>query len=344
MSVLDTTIVDVNLDACRHFAAWLATHEIPPDSEETSLAGFSQIEIGDFYLFLVAICHQTTPRGLPPLLGIVNGRERRGWDYLLGKFEELVRQDRTLISRARWKEMAGDELATLFSDPKYGARLVETDRRADLIRNLAAVMNAERWGHLDNLYRLARGRVASGEPNLVGLLSRFQAYRDPVNKKTFYLLALMRNHGVWEYADPDRLGPPVDYHEIRGHLRLGTVTVISDELRAKLMSRTPVDEVEDLAIRRAVYQAIIEISHLTRVYDPSRLHYLFWNVFRSCCQRDETHCDGCPPNCPLPARYIPLAIGADSRGCPFRSVCEAAREPDKRKLIEHTVPSSYDFH
>jgi hypothetical protein len=200
------------------------------------------------------------------------------------------------------------------------------------------------WHHLDDLYELAEGRVAIGSPSLVSLLAHFEAYRDPVFKKSFFLLALMQNQGLWSYSDAENLGAPVDYHEIRGHLRLGTITVVNDELRQKLMMRQVVDEFEDLAIRKAVFRAIMEISDRSGIRNPSRLHYLFWNVFRSCCQRAETHCESCPSDCPLPSRYVPLAMGSDGRGCPFRTVCQAARDPDKRRLVEHIVSSSYDFH
>jgi hypothetical protein len=344
MSILNTVLVEVDVQACQRLAAFLARQTIPSDAEETSLSGFSREDVGDFYLFLVAICHQTSPIGSPPLLGTVGGRERRGWDYLLGRFEEMVRQDRGLLTRARWRQLSDAELESLFTDGTYGPRLIGVERRAALIRDLASVMDSHNWNHLEDLYTLAKRRVASGDPNLVSLLSSFQAYGDPVNKKTFYLLALMRNHGFWKYVDPDKLGPPVDYHEVRGHLRLGTVTVLSSELRAKLRRQQPVEEFEDLAIRSAVYRAIMEISRLSGISDPSRLHYLFWNVFRSCCQRDETHCSGCPRSCPLPARYVPLALGPDGRACPFHTVCQGARDPEVRKLIEQVVSPGYDFH
>jgi hypothetical protein len=344
MSVLDTDLVAVDEQACARVAQWIAVRDIPPDSEETSLSGLSPTEVGDFYLFLVAICHQTTPRGFPPLLGNVAGRERRGWDYLLGRFEHLVAKERDLLNPAFWREMTGARLEEMFADPQYGPRLIEPQRRADLICNLGDVMHARGWTHLQALYTSTQGRIASDNPNLLGLLGQFDAYRDPVHKKAFYLLALMQNHGIWVYEDPSNLGPPVDYHEIRGHLRLGTVTILGDELLEKLRSNTPVSESEDLAIRSAVFDAISRISCLSRINSPSRLHYLFWNVFRSCCQRAETHCDGCPPSCPLPARYVPLAISSEGRRCPFHSVCRAAREPERRTLLEHTVSSSYDFH
>lgn len=345
MSTIETpTLIKVNDVACRRVAEWIASHAIPRDAEEASLGDFTDIEVGDFYLFLVSICHQTSPIGHPPLMGSVSGQVRRGWDYLLTRFLELARYDRRLIDPANWIEMSGETIASFFRDSEYGLRLIEIDRRAQLVRNLGEVMRFRRWRHLQDLFVQARGRIEIGKPNLIGLLSEFEAFRDPVNKKTFFLLALMKNHAIWRYADPDRLGPPVDYHEIRGHLRLGTVEITCPELLAKLLSRECVEEHEDLAIREAVLRAIMKISEMSGLRDPAQLHYLFWNIFRSCCQRNETHCERCPPTCSLPARYISLAIQDAVRGCPFRTVCQGAQDPAKRRLIEQSVSIEYDYH
>lgn len=344
MSIVDTELVTVDLAACQRVADWIASREIPLDAEETSLQGLSHLEVGDLYLFLVAICHQTSPLGMPPLLGAVGGKERRGWDFLLARFVEIAAHDRSVLSPGFWRGISGKQLSAMFSDPNRGSRLIQTERRAALIHDLASTMAAHGWKHLEDVFRLAHGRVATGSPNLIDLLSKFEAYRDPVHKKAFYLLALMKNHGIWNYVDPDRLGAPVDYHEIRGHLRLGTVSLVSQQLKTKLRLRQPVDEAEDLAIRQAVFTAIGEISDRSGIREPSRLHYLFWNVFRSCCQRSETHCEACPPNCPLPSRYVPLAESYHGRGCPFRFVCQSAKDPQRRQLIEHVVSTEYDFH
>lgn len=344
MSLLETNSVAVNLDACKLVSIWIAQHQIPTDREEVSLEGFTNDEIGDFYLFLVAICHQTSPIRQTALRGEVNGRMRHGWDFLLGRFEELARNDRSLLSPGVWQSMSAARLLTMFSTSEENSTMVGSERRAELIRNLGSVMLNRGWPHLDTLYEKASGRIASGTPNLVDLLSNFEAYRDPIHKKTFFLLALMRNHGLWHFVDPEQLGAPVDYHEIRGHLRLGTVFIADDRLREKLSSNEPVTAAEDLAIRQAVYQAIMEISERSGIRDPSRLHYLFWNVFRSCCKRTETHCDGCPSSCTLPERYVPLAVSPIGRACPFRTVCIAAKDPSQRTLTEHSVDSTYDFH
>jgi hypothetical protein len=172
------------------------------------------------------------------------------------------------------------------------------------------------------------------------LLSFFRAYDDPVHKKTFFFLALMRNSGLWVYTDGKKLGAPVDYHEVRGHLRIGTVQINDEELRAKLLSGRQVSAEEDVLIRDAVYKAIMFISDCSGLHNPSQLHYLFWNVFRSCCTRDSPHCTSCPSSCSLPERYVPLASFPEGkRRCPFSTVCQSVgKEP---KLIEHNFETDY---
>jgi hypothetical protein len=138
----------------------------------------------------------------------------------------------------------------------------------------------------------------------------------------------MRNTGSWKYQDPENLGPPVDYHEVRGHLRLGTGVVQEEGLRRKLLRSLPVTAEEDVAIRMAVYDAIMLLSRLTGISSPSRLHYLFWNVFRACCTHETPHCTACPTDCSLPQRYVPLAMRTSGeRFCPFAAVCTSAATP-----------------
>jgi hypothetical protein len=105
-------------------------------------------------------------------------------------------------------------------------------------------------------------------------------------------------------------------------LRLGTVRVLDRELETQLKARAPVDREADLAIRTAVARAIDEIAVAVGAADSPTLHYLFWNVFRSCCGRDSTHCWVCGPDCVLPDRYrlgsteCLLAPACASRGAP----------------------------
>ena len=152
----------------------------------------------------------------------------------------------------------------------------------------------------------------------------------------------MRNTGLWHYIDEEQLGPPVDYHEVRGHLRLGAVTVNDESLRQKLLNSLPVTPDEDIAIRQSVHDAIMLLSELTGLRNPSQLHYLFWNVFRSCCSRESPHCYRCPPNCALPERYTHLATHSDGqRRCPFSEMCASTGGSTHQRYYEHVFDTDY---
>jgi hypothetical protein len=150
----------------------------------------------------------------------------------------------------------------------------------------------------------------------------------------------MHNSGLWNYSDEENLGPPIDYHEVRGHLRIGTVHIIDSGLLEKVANGREVSRTEDLSIREAVYNAVMLISELSGRNRASQMHYLFWNIFRSCCTREDPHCKICPSSCTLPDRYVPLAIRSDgSRRCPFAEVCASAESDIK--LLEHKTTTEY---
>src|SRR5205814_1834897 len=113
----------------------------------------------------------------------------------------------------------------------------------------------------------------------------------------------------------------VDYHEVRGHLRIGTVRVADSGLLKKLRAGQPVTSEEDIAIRQSVYDAIMRISRQSGVNDPSQLHYLFWNIFRSICTREAPQCFALRTDSLLPERYMLLTIDENgARRCPFSVV------------------------
>jgi hypothetical protein len=335
-------VVEVNSGACESLARLIKNQQIPIDSEDTYLAGFSPLQVGNFYLCLVAICHQTSPHERPPLEGHLNGDYKRGWDYLSAKLEAAVRSNPMLFTPSKWSDITETEIRAIFHDSQFGDRLTEPGNRANLVRDLGHVMVKNNWKWVEDLYHLSGGRVATGTPSLIELLTKFRAYRDPVKKKSYFFLSIMRNNGLWQYPDAERLGPPVDYHEMRGHLRLGTVVVNDEALRQKLFVGTPVTAAEDVALRQAVHDAILLVSNLSGVRNSSQLHYLFWNVFRSCCSREAPHCHGCPPDCPLPARYVHLAIlPTGERRCPFAAMCAKTCTTGHNRYFEHVFETDY---
>lgn len=331
--------VHVVREACDHVAVWIASENIPLDREESSLPEFSPPEIGNFFLALVAICHQTSPRGLPPLEGTIGGIRRRGWDYLFARLEQATASDPELLTPERWSRFSSLDIEILFCEQALGLRLTDPEGRAELLRDLGIQMIAKGWRVADDLYRHCKHRIAEGSPNLLDTLATFRAYDDPVRKKSYFFLALMRNSDLWRYPDPENLGPPVDYHETRGHLRLGTVRISDPTLYQKVCSGQVVSASEDIAIRQAVHDAIMYISRQSGLNNPSQLHYLFWNLFRSICTRDAPQCFATRPGFTLPERYSALLMENGKRRCPFAQFCPSAGVPSP--IAEHVFHTDY---
>ena len=327
LTELDATgrpLLVIDVPRCRVLASLVANRQVPEDREDVVVRGPAALSIGNFFLFIVAICHQTSPQGKPPVEGIIDGSRRVGWDYLVAKLEAETSSDPSWLEVARWSECTPGDLEQLFTDPQFGKRLVGIERRAQLVRDLGLRMREQGWTNIDTLYEMCGARIRSGSPNLIDSLAQFEAYRDPVWKKSLFFLALMRNSGRWQYVDPQEMGPPVDYHEMRGHLRLQTVRVVDADLLSKLQNRTLITEREEIAIRRAVFNAVMIISVMSGVGDPSRLHYLFWNIFRAVCVREQPRCarNEFPPA--LPDRYKDQLNVDAAVHCPYERICPSA--------------------
>jgi len=188
----------------------------------------------------------------------------------------------------------------------------------------------------EDLFCRAKGFLERSDGlGVLQVLSLAKAYSDPVRKKSLFFCALTVNQGLWKFSDLENLGPPVDYHEIRGHLRLGTVEICDPDL-LQALTRGTVDEEADIEIRRAVYNAIIAIGRDSG-RTPRALHYFFWNLFRSCCKRESPHCRSCGPDCALPDRYRMLRNG--ELLCQLSEVC-ASRNASTR-IVDYSVPTHY---
>jgi hypothetical protein len=317
----------------------VASKAVPDAREEVDLGGLRADWVANFFLFLVAICHQTSPRGKQPVEGDVSGRHFVGWDYLVARFKQRSLIDPSWLMPQRWRDCQPSDVVALFADPQFGTRFTAVDRRAEMLRDLGNRITEHGWTNADSLFHACRGRIRTGSPNLIDTLSKFDAYRDPVWKKSLFFLALMQSCSNWRYLDPENLGPPVDYHEMRGHLRLRTVRVVDSALLSKLRSGSLINETEEVAIRRSVFKAIMLISELSGVRDPSRLHYLFWNLFRGVCVRMQPRCraDDFPQT--LPTRYWGQLTVDAAVHCPYEQICPSANTPDP--ILEPVADTDY---
>ena len=306
----------VDESVCQQVVATLKDFAIPKDTEDTSIEGLSPNQTCDFYLMLVGICHQTQS-----LMGTCSGEPKRGWDYLRLKLLNAALEAPGLLNVGAWGTFDEDRLQEIMHDDEEGNTLSDVSGRVALVQDLGNLFLKSGWTSATDLFQASQGDVTKILVNL----AKSRAYNDPIRKKSYFYLGLVANSNAFELSSLDELGAPVDYHEVRGHLRLGTVT-LAPELRSKLLENETVAQPEDVAIRSAVHEAIKLIAHELFI-SPMRLHYLFWNLFRNICDRKSPSCRiKCDS---LPERYQHFSID----GCPFNGECRSIN--DDTKLLEH---------
>lgn len=321
-----------NRQQCYHLAKYLSQLNLPVAQEEKFTCALPPETLGNLYFAVVAICHQTTPRQGTALQGYINGQLRRGWDYLRESWLQAAVANPQLVTPTSLTLLTASDIINVTYDPIIKIVISDAEGRAKLLHQLGQKMRELNIQTVWELYDQSQPTlVATDGRGLLEQLRQFPAYAaDPVGKKLFFFLSLMYNQGLWSYQDPENLGTPVDYHEVRGHLRLKTVKVIDQRLHAKIWSGQEVTAKQDITIRQAVFDAIMLISHLSGK-TPNDLHYFFWNIFRNCCRRNETHCYYCHDHPSLPERYQQLS----PHRCIFNSICLS--KDLKHKPQDHLV-------
>lgn len=264
--------------------------------------------LANFWFYVVAICHQTGA-----LQGEIEGRRLRGWDYLYAAAQRAYRNDPNLFTAEGILKLHPEELKRLFSDhlDPQTSTLDRIGERLHLLRE--AAMSLLQWyrGDVWELYLRCDGSL-SGGTGLLNLLSQFEAYRDPLRKKTSLLLMILWASRIWVLKDLEVLRFPVDNHLMRVALRTGMVRVEDEGLQARLQKPGEISKDEERSIREAVQRAgdlLLDASGRT-VFE---LDTILWQIGRSCCFYEH------PPICG------PRATG---HPCFKRETCSLIRDTD----------------
>ena len=241
--------------------------------------------VGNFNLFLVAICHQTQS-----ISGVVAGKWCRGWDYLERKLEAHSRTNRYFLEMDSLATLSADGLNEALAPAPRSSALPDVEGRAVLINELGRHMLRAGYRSFRELCDRFEYRCVGNE-SIISFLRATRAYSDPNEKKARLLIGLLRDAHGWPFRDADRLGASVDYHEIRGHLRIGTVIIEDPGMRLRIESDTISDH-DDNLIRAAISEAIWAIAKEWPGSDALKVHCVLWNYFRALCRRDRQICNG----------------------------------------------------
>jgi hypothetical protein len=310
-----------NLWRCREIAGVLRQMQWPDKLVRQSLFCSDPKIVGNFNLVLIAICHQT--QGIS---GTVDGQSCRGWDYLERKLNAHCRNNPTFLEMENLATLSCERLDRALAPSLSTSAFSNLEARTALINELAHHMLRFGYGSFEQLCGSLKGRCI-GTDSIISFLKATKAYSDPNEKKTRLLIGLLRDAHGWRFQDAHELGAPVDYHEIRGHLRIGTVTVTDVSWRPRFQSEI-ISSDDDNLVRSAISKAIVAISNWLPNRDPLHVHYVLWNYFRALCRRDKPVCckGGAISEGELDPAYVDLfQKSVAAAGCAFSPFCDSFR-------------------
>jgi hypothetical protein len=188
---------------------------------------FGHVPNADAALFLCAIDHRTGYRGRY----LVGGRGPFEGSALLWELGCLAeRRHPGTLSAAGLAEITPERVSELF---RIGGETVAgADQRARLLRELAVGLESEQGGEADALLAAAEGRLG-GAGGLLSRLGRYEAFADPLQKKSLLYAKVAERRGWFDVADPESWEVCADNVLMRLALRSGLVAPGSlDEVRA----------------------------------------------------------------------------------------------------------------
>jgi hypothetical protein len=159
---------------------------------------FEHVPGPDAALFLCAIDHRTGYRSEH----LVEGEGPFGGSELLWELAcRRERRDPGTLSARRLAAVDEGGVAELF---RVGGETVgDADGRARLWRGLAAGLERDHGGEAESLIGASGGRLG-GEGGMLERLARFEAFADPLQKKSFLFAKIAERRGWLEVSDPER--------------------------------------------------------------------------------------------------------------------------------------------
>jgi hypothetical protein len=179
--------------------------------------GFEHVPDPDAAIFLCAVDHKT---GYERSHTVDGDGPYSGSELMWELGVRAHAREPGLLTAARLGEVSGGEVAALFEIDDE--TVADPDRRAALWRDLAAGLQLDYDGSTAALLEASDGRLG-GEGGLLARLSTFDAYSDPLQKKSFLFVKICERRGWLEVSDPDSWEVCVDNVLMRLALRSGLV-------------------------------------------------------------------------------------------------------------------------
>lgn len=288
----------------------------------------------NYWAFAVAICQHTKS-----LEGFIDGRWRRGWDYLISASRRMLdefasAQAMAQIDAARLRAILSDDF-----DPSHST-VDRVDERLGQLHDVARVLLEQYEGQAMNIYCWAGGHI-QGEGGIFQRLAAIPAYTDPLDKKAQLLVGQLDASGVWPLEDPQNLKVCMDYHAMRVALRTGIVEVTDPGLMIALKQKARVSDAINHAVRHAVSEACDRIIAHSGV-SVFEFDKWIWHLGRSCCFYDHEPICG-PRTCHKMdiCTYIKAVDYACPGKCSLDGACKGSRDDFYKAFWETNVYTEF---
>jgi len=287
------------------------------------------------YFYAVAICHQTH--------NLKSERKQLyGWDYLEDGFVRMTQENPDWwrpeqLSQLKIHEIAG-RLAPWFSDEadRGHSTLDRLEERSHLMKDVGKFVWENYNGSFETLFNRAGERLCFEGRGFYEVMPAMEAFSDPLQKKSSFLLKLLQDAGMLQLKDPENVIPVMDYHMMRVLLRTGAVEIIDKKLRNNLLQKEPMTS--DHGIRNACAKVMREIG-LQSGHGILKMNDFFWTLGRSCCA-ETTLCHDrfCAKN---PCTFEKVINIKDHTRCVFEDFCHGATSEEYRNLWQPIVKTHY---
>jgi hypothetical protein len=287
------------------------------------------------YFYSVAICHQTYHLHH-------KGLKLFGWDYLEYVFTRLMEEQDHFLSPGIFARITFEELKDLLAvkfSPDGQAQNTTLDRleeRAEMLIELDNFLAAKFQSSICKLVEDTGLRLLNEGNGFYEILPSVSAFADPMRKKITFLLKLLDEARMLTLLDPEHFIPIMDYHMQRVLMRIGCIQVVDQDLRFKLVNRSPLTD--DEPVRKACIQAFRLISSVSG-HAVTKMNDFFWSLGRSCCNEKPLCQAGfCEKK---PCTFFEIVEIEKHADCLFQSVCKGYSDEKYRQLWQPIVNTHY---
>jgi len=287
------------------------------------------------HFYAVGICHQTYHLANPKL-------NLYGWDFLEYGFLDILKNAPHLLETEELIKLSQQELIEqikpFFAEDNNPEKctLDTLEERTHLWLDMAKVLHKHFDGKIENLFLQSDWEETQNAESLYKTLRLFEAYSDPLQKKSGVFLKLIADAGLVNLDKLTNIIPIMDYHMQRVLLRTGCIEVNDEELKSKLQNRQAIDD--DEPIRVACIEAMDIIAE-TSAYHAFKMNDVFYTLGRSCCNEAtlcRTHvCEKTP--CTL-TRAVVLE---SHEHCIFQTVCKGATDDNYHQFWQPQVQTHF---